>query len=72
MTELDYTDATAFPVFTSKAQILQAVLDEENHSRQGRFDLAARIANTNLAGITNAGAGEIHTLLASESGYGTA
>lgn len=67
MAQIDYTDSTAFPPFTSKEDLIKALLDFENEQRKNNFELAARVANSNFGGFGDGAAANILTLLGTDA-----
>lgn len=58
----DYTNTTAFPVFASKAELIDQILNPHNYSATSRYEFAARVANTDLSTLADENAVDIGTL----------
>lgn len=53
----NYTDTTAFPVFASKAALLQALSDPQNNQGRNWYEFLARVANTDTSTFADPTAG---------------
>lgn len=51
---VNYQNATVFPGFTSKAELIQAISDPDNVSTSNLLELCARVANSDASAWADA------------------